>query len=79
MKKRPTTRLSNFLREVKRRKMYPVIAAYAVGAWILLQIGEVTFEPLGLPEWALTVLVIVVILGFPVATRFGFHRSLSVF
>ena len=44
-----------------------MIAGYAVAAWILLQIGEVTFEPLGLPDWAMTGLVIVVILGFPVA------------
>ena len=43
------------------------MAAYAVFGWIVLQIGEVTFEPLGLPDWLMTVLVIVVILGFPVA------------
>jgi len=50
-----------------RRRVYPVVVAYALVAWVLLQIGEVTFEPLGLPDWALTLLVVAVIGGFPVA------------
>ncbi len=53
-------------RELKRRNVYPVIAAYAIVVWILLQIGEVAFEPLGLPGWAMTGLVITIIVGFPV-------------
>ena len=52
--------------ELKRRNVYPVIAAYAIVVWILLQIGEVAFEPLGLPGWAMTGLVITIIVGFPV-------------
>lgn len=59
--------LKNLSSELKRRKVYPVIAGYGFVAWILLQIGEVTFEPLGLPPWAMTLLVIVVIGGFPIA------------
>ena len=47
--------------ELKRREVYPVIVAYAIVGWLLLQIGEVTFGPLGLPEWAMTALIIVVI------------------
>jgi TolB-like protein/tetratricopeptide (TPR) repeat protein len=50
-----------------RRSVYPVIVAYAVVAWVLLQIGEVTFSPLGLPDWVMTALVILAIAGFPVA------------
>lgn len=52
--------------EMKRRRVYPVIAGYAVISWILLQIGEVTFEPLGLPGWAMTGLIVLAIIGFPV-------------
>ena len=57
------TRLSS---ELKRRRVYPVIAAYAVVAFILLQLGEITFGPLGLPNWAMVSLIVVVIVGFPV-------------
>ena len=57
------TRLSS---ELKRRRVYPVIAAYAVVAFILLQIGEITFGPLGLPNWVMVGLIVVVIVGFPI-------------
>jgi len=63
----PFSLLSGFSAELLRRKVYPVIVAYALMAWVLLQIGEVTFEPLGLPAWLMTALVIIVIIGFPVA------------
>ena len=53
--------------ELRRREVYPVIAAYAIVAWVVLQVGEVTFEPLGLPGWAMTALIVVAIAGFPVA------------
>ena len=38
-----------------------------MGAWLILQIGEVTFAPLDLPEWSMRVLVVAAICGFPVA------------
>jgi TolB-like protein/tetratricopeptide (TPR) repeat protein len=53
--------------ELKRRRVYPVIAAYAVGAFILLQLGEITFAPLGLPNWVMVSLIALVITGFPIA------------
>jgi TolB-like protein/Flp pilus assembly protein TadD len=43
-----------------------VIAGYAVVAFILLQIGEITFTPLGLPNWVMVALIALVIAGFPV-------------
>ncbi|MBT8102604.1 MAG: tetratricopeptide repeat protein [Gammaproteobacteria bacterium] len=49
-----------------RRRVYPVVFAYALVAWALLQIGEVTFEPLGLPAWVMSALVVIVIAGFPI-------------
>ena len=59
--------LSGISAEMFRRRVYPVIIAYALISWALLQVGEVTFEPLGLPGWAMTLLVVVVIAGFPLA------------
>ena len=53
--------------EMLRRRVYPVVIAYALISWALLQIGEVTFEPLGLPGWVMTLLVVLVIAGFPLA------------
>jgi len=59
--------ISRLLGEMQRRRVYRVMAAYAVVAWVILQVGEVTFEPLGLPDWTMTGLIIIVILGFPVS------------
>lgn len=66
MRKSARRILSEFSSELARRKVYSVVATYAVVAWILLQIGEVTFEPLGMPDWVMTSLVIVAIVGLPV-------------
>ena len=53
--------------ELRRRQVYPVMAAYTVAVWVVLQVGEVTFGPLGLPAWAMTALIVVAIAGFPIA------------
>ncbi|MDH5456299.1 MAG: tetratricopeptide repeat protein [Gammaproteobacteria bacterium] len=75
--KNPLSFISRFSTELLRRKVYPVIVAYAVIAWVLLQIGEVTFEPLGLPEWAMRALVVVAIIGFPVAALFAWMFDIA--
>lgn len=52
--------------ELKRRNVFRAAALYAVAAWLVMQVGEVTFEPLHFPSWAMTALIILVIVGFPV-------------
>ena len=39
--------------ELKRRKVFRVAGTYAIVAWILVQIGEVTFPALNIPEWVM--------------------------
>ena len=68
MRKKPLSYLSGFSAELLRRRVYPVVVTYALAAWVLLQIAEVTFEPLGLPGWMMRALIFAVIAGFPVAT-----------
>ena len=57
----------NFLQQLRKRKVIRVGIAYIVVGWLMMQIGEVTFEALGLPAWALTLLIVLVLLGFPIA------------
>ena len=45
--------------------MIPVVVTYAVVGWLILQVAGLTFEPLGLPEWGIRVLIIITIAGFP--------------
>ncbi len=48
-------------------------ATYAIVAWILMQIGEVTFPALSIPDWVMSALVGVLLLGFPVAGIFAWR------
>ena len=61
----------SFFEELKRRKVFRVAATYAVVAWILMQIGEVTFPALNIPEWVMSTLVVILLAGFPIAVIFA--------
>ena len=60
-------RFVTLLSQLKDRKVLRVTIAYIVVGWIVMQVGEVTFEALQLPSWALTMLVAFTLLGFPIA------------
>ena len=53
-------------KELRRRKVVRAGATYAVIAFVALQLAEITFQPLGLPDWAMTWTVLAAVLGFPV-------------
>ncbi len=70
-------RAKNFWGQLKERKVTRVALAYVVVGWILMQIGEASFEALGLPPWALTLLVVFVLLGFPLALVLAWAYELT--
>ncbi len=57
----------NFFAELKRRNVYKVAAAYAVAAWLLIQIATQVFPFFQIPNWAVQLVVLLLVLGFPVA------------
>jgi TolB-like protein/Tfp pilus assembly protein PilF len=57
----------SFLGEIKRRRVFQVAVVYAVVAWLLVQIVDVVNEPLNLPGWFDTVVIVALAIGFPVA------------
>lgn len=63
--------------ELKRRRVVRAGIAYAVVGWVVLQAAEITFEPLGLPPWALTWTVLGVVLGFPVVLVMSWFFDVS--
>jgi adenylate cyclase len=77
MRKSTRLVLGEFSSELARRKVYSAVAAYAVVAWILLQVGEVTFEPLGLPGWWMTSLIVAVIAGMPIVATVAWFFDLT--
>ena len=58
---------SGWLHRLRERGVIRVAASYAVIAWLLLQIADVTFGPLGVPGWVMVSLIVAAVLGFPVA------------
>lgn len=59
--------MGTFFSELKRRKVMRVAAVYAITAWLLTQIVVVIEAPLHLPPWVDTLVIVLLILGFPVA------------
>ena len=57
----------NFFAELKRRNVYKVAIAYAVVAWLLVQIATQVFPFFEIPNWAVRLVVLLSALGFPVA------------
>src|SRR4051812_21784536 len=53
--------------ELKRRNVYKVAVAYAVVSWLLIQIATQVFPFFEIPSWAVRFVVLLLILGFPVA------------
>src|SRR6188474_511925 len=58
---------SRFFAELKRRNVYKVSVAYAVIAWLLVQVASVLFTAFEAPSWIMQAFVIVIASGFLVA------------
>src|ERR1041385_6889038 len=58
---------NNFFSELKRRNVYKVAAAYAVVAWLVIQVASIVLPTFHAPEWALQVIITVIVIGFPAA------------
>ena len=56
-----------FFGELKRRNVYKVAVAYGVVAWLLIQVATQVFPFFEVPDWAVRLVVLLLILGFPVA------------
>ena len=62
----------NFFAELKRRNVYKVAVAYAVVAWLLIQIATQVFSVFEIPNWAVRLIV-----GFPIACVIGWAFELT--
>src|SRR5438034_10456938 len=60
-------KLNNFFAELKRRNVYKVAVAYAVVGWLLVQVTTQVFPIFEIPNWALRLIVLAIIIGFPIS------------
>ncbi|HXM33001.1 MAG TPA: tetratricopeptide repeat protein [Chthoniobacterales bacterium] len=59
--------LKNLLAELKRRNVYKVAIAYAIVAWLLIQIATQVFPFFEIPAWVVRLVVLLLLIGFPLA------------
>ncbi|MEZ5492328.1 MAG: hypothetical protein R3F50_18755 [Gammaproteobacteria bacterium] len=59
--------MGNLFQELKRRKVFRVAAVYAVVAWVLIQVADTVLPALQMPDWTVSFVTVLFILGFPIA------------
>jgi adenylate cyclase len=67
----------NFFTELKRRNVYKVAVAYAVIAWLIIQAASILLPTFDAPSWAMKVIVLLLVLGFPVALVFSWAFEIT--
>ena len=60
-------KIDNFFAELKRRNVYKVAVAYIVAGWALSQGIAQVFPVFDVPNWVIRSIVVLIILGLPVA------------
>jgi TolB-like protein/Flp pilus assembly protein TadD len=59
--------VTGFFDEVKRRKVYQVAAAYVIAAGGIIQLASAAFPAWEVPNWALRLVIVLLLMGFPIA------------
>src|SRR6516165_3313437 len=70
-------KVGNFFAELKRRNVYKVAVAYAIVAWLLIQIATQVFPFFEIPNWAVRLVILLLILGFPAALIFSWAFEIT--
>jgi TolB-like protein len=68
---------NSFFGELRRRNVYRVAAAYAIVAWLIIQVATQVFPVLEIPNWCVRLVVVLLALGFPVAVMLAWAYELT--
>jgi TolB-like protein len=67
----------SFWGELRRRNVVKVAVAYAIVGWILVQVAATLFPALQLPQWTVTLVAALIVIGFPVALLLSWAYELT--
>ncbi|NGP54123.1 hypothetical protein [Thioalkalivibrio sp. XN8] len=67
----------SLIAELKRRKVIRVAVVYAATAFAVLQAADIMLPQMGVPEWGLSLVVALIVLGFPIALVLGWALELT--
>ena len=59
-------KFKKFLKECHQKEVFKKLSLYVVTSWLIIQVFATIWEPLGLPKESVTVLLIILLLGFPI-------------
>ena len=65
------TKLSQFWQELKRRRVIHVIVVYASASFVIIELVTNVYETLQLPDWTPTLVLLLLVIGFPIAIIFS--------
>ena len=69
--------MKDLFTELKRRKVFRVAVVYVATAFVILQAADIMLPRLGVPEWAMSLVVVLVVLGFPLALVLAWALELT--
>src|SRR5512134_1662068 len=69
--------MKSFLGELKRRNVVRVAILYAVVGWLVVQVATTIVPLLGIPVWGGSLVLLLVLLGFPIALVFAWAYELT--
>jgi len=69
--------LGSFFEELRRRRVIRVAAVYAVVGWVSIEVASTMLPGLKLPQWTVTFVIALVVLGFPIAVIMGWMFDLG--
>jgi len=75
--KRADIFMSGFFEELQRRKVYRVAAAYIIVAAGIIQLASAAFPAWDLPNWALRLVIVVLLIGFPIALMLAWAYDIT--
>ena len=69
--------MSSYFDELKRRNVFRVAAAYAVVGWLAIEVIDTLAPRMGMPEWVPGFVILLVLIGFPIALLFSWAFEMT--
>lgn len=69
--------MREFLQEVKRRNVFRVAIVYVIAGWLTMQVVDVMFPALNIPEWVTSLVAVMLLIGFPFAVIFAWAFEMT--
>jgi adenylate cyclase len=69
--------MEKFIREIMRRNVVKVAVVYLIAGWLTMQVADVMFPALNLPEWLTSAIAALMLIGFPFALIFAWAFEMT--